>query len=136
MLFPVRPVPKPRMTQSDKWRHGEYGKWRVRDCVKRYHEYQDMINIYRKDYELPNSFTVVFGMPFPKRINKTKRAQLLGQPHLQKPDVDNLLKAIMDTLKTEDQTVWHVDARKVWATGEGFISIEENEDNKLEQLQS
>lgn len=125
MLFPLRPIAKPRMTRSDQWRRGSD----VRKCVRKYRDYKKQIQMYAQaqHYELPDSFTVVFGIPFPKSYNETKRNKLLGQPHQIKPDVDNLIKGLMDCLKSYDQSVWHVDARKVWTAGAGFIDVQEND---------
>ena len=34
----------------------------------------------------------------PKSLSKVKKKELIGQPHLKKPDVDNVAKSILDTL--------------------------------------
>lgn len=117
MVFNTKPVPKPRMTRSD--------KWRKRDCVMNYRSFCDEIRFQARDYELPDEFRVVFGVPFSKTFPKSKRVELVGSPHQIRPDVDNYLKALMDALEKDDARVWHVDARKVWTSGPGFILVEE-----------
>lgn len=119
MVFYTKPVPKPRMTRSD--------KWKKRDCVVNYYEFKDAIQLQAKleNFELPDSFRVVFAIPFPRSYGKSKRDELLGQPHQVKPDIDNYIKALMDCLKDSDADVWHVDAQKIWTNGDGFISVEE-----------
>ena len=45
-----------------------------------------------------------------------------GRPHQQKPDVDNLLKALMDALFDDDCKVWSVAVSKVWGES-GKITV-------------
>ena len=116
MIFNTRPVPKPRMTRRD--------KWAKRDCVLNYYSFKDEIKLQARDYVLPDSFRVVFGMPFPQSYSFKKRETLLGQPHQVKPDLDNCLKAIMDVLSDNDSNVWKIEASKIWTSGNGFIQIE------------
>jgi len=119
MVFYTKPVPKPRMTRSD--------AWKKRDCVVKYYDFKDALQLQARleKFELPDSFRVVFGIPFPRSYGKSKRDELLGQPHQIKPDIDNYVKALMDCLKDSDADVWHVDAQKIWTDGDGFISVEE-----------
>jgi Holliday junction resolvase RusA-like endonuclease len=43
---------------------------------------------------------------FPDSYSKKKRAELAGQPHMEKPDIDNILKGLMDALLKDDKKVW------------------------------
>jgi len=121
MIFHTKPVPKPRMTRSD--------KWKKRDCVVDYYSFKDEIELQARleNFELPDAFRVVFAIPFPRSYGRAKREGLLGQPHQIKPDIDNYLKALMDCLKTNDSSIWHIDAQKIWTDGGGFIEVEELE---------
>jgi len=56
----------------------------------------------------------------PKSWSKKKKAEMINKPHKQKPDIDNLLKGLMDALLEEDSHVHTVFARKIWAE-EGSI---------------
>ena len=121
MIFNTKPVPKPRMTQRD--------KWAKRDCVVNYYAYKDDLILQAQTadggpFELPNEFRVVFGVPFPRSYSKKKREKLLGQAHQVKPDVDNYLKGLMDAFKASDSDVWHVDVKKIWTEGRGCICVE------------
>jgi Holliday junction resolvase RusA-like endonuclease len=40
---------------------------------------------------------------------------MLGKPHQQKSDLDNLEKSVLDSLLPEDCTVWHIEAKKFWS---------------------
>jgi Holliday junction resolvase RusA-like endonuclease len=122
MIFHTKPVPKPRMTRRD--------KWAKRDCVVNYYSFKDELKLQGRNYELPDAFGVVFGVPFPRSYSLKKREQLLGQPHQVKPDIDNYLKALMDVFKDNDSSVWKIEARKIWTSGDGFIEITDLENNE------
>lgn len=64
------------------------------------------------------SLTVVFEMPMPNSWSKAKKVRMDGTPHLQTPDTDNLLKAVMDGMRcvwSDDRTVYEVSGTKLWA---------------------
>lgn len=46
----------------------------------------------------PLRLSVTFRFPVPKRLSSRDAAKMVGQPHYQKPDGDNCLKAIKDAL--------------------------------------
>ena len=39
---------------------------------------------------------------------------MLGKPHTKKPDIDNLIKALLDAVFSDDAHVHTVHAEKVW----------------------
>ena len=105
-LYPVVPVPKPRMTQRD--------KWQKRPAVMRYRAFCDDLRARKCTFPESGSH-VIFHMPMPKSWSKKKRAEMLGQPHQQKPDVDNLAKAILDAVLKDDSGVWDMRTTKRWS---------------------
>jgi len=110
------PVPKPRMTIAD--------KWKKRPVVNRYFAFKDAINLIckKKKFKLGNSYKVEFLIAMPKSWTKEKKNSSHGLPHKQKPDLDNLVKALNDCLKDEDKEIWNIEASKVW-WDEGKILI-------------
>jgi len=110
------PVPKPRMSGSDRWKH--------RPIVDRYFRFKDALvalcNL--SNFELGDSYKVEFLIAMPKSWNAKKKNTYQGTPHRQRPDLDNLLKAINDCLLTEDSVVWSIEASKIW-WDEGRIII-------------
>lgn len=58
----------------------------------------------------PLALSVTFWMPIPASACKRARAGLAGKPHIKKPDIDNLLKALMDGLTG---VVFHDDSQVV-----------------------
>jgi Holliday junction resolvase RusA-like endonuclease len=112
--YAVTPMAKPRMTRADKWKQ--------RDCVLRYRAYKDELRLRR--VEVPEGGVIVtFAIPMPASWSKKKRAEMDGQPHQQRPDVDNLHKGLLDAVFDEDCRVWSHWIRKVWGE-DGGITIE------------
>src|SRR5690349_20765062 len=104
---PVTPIGKPRMTQRDRWKN--------RPVVVRYHRYCDDLRWHLPQYTLPGELHLQFMMPMPPSWSRKKRNAMVGAPHTQKPDIDNLAKSFMDAFKTEDSHVNSIRAEKVWA---------------------
>jgi len=50
----------------------------------------------------------------PKSWSQKKKKEMNGKPHRQTADIDNLLKALIDALLSEDKQVWDVHASKRW----------------------
>lgn len=113
----INPVAKPRLTQRD--------SWAKRDCVMRYFAYRDECKILGVDVPEAGA-KITFYMPMPKSWSKKKKRNMLGEPHRQKPDVDNLLKGLLDAVYGEDSVVWDIWVRKVWSDI-AKIGVEERE---------
>lgn len=114
LVYDICPLPKPRMTQRD--------RWAKRPAVVRYRAFCDEVRL--RGVALPVCCShVTFVMPMPPSWSKKKRAALAGQPHQQKPDVDNLLKSLMDALFEDDCSVWDIRATKIWGLS-GSIRVE------------
>jgi Holliday junction resolvase RusA-like endonuclease len=84
-------------------------------------------------YALQNGFTlkekvkVKFVLPMPESWSGKKKERTDGQPHQSKPDLDNMLKFIMDALLPNgDQLVHTIEASKVWGY-QGKIIFYEDE---------
>ncbi len=116
MTIYITPVPKPRMTRSDKWKQ--------RDSVVRYRAFGDELRLKLPGYTLPAQVELIFRIPMPASWSQKKRVAIQGSPHQQRPDIDNLVKAIFDHLAPEDSYIYHVEASKFWGY-RGSITIEE-----------
>ena len=114
MRISIHPVGKPRQTRSDVWRQ--------RPAVMRYRAFADELRL-KYSGDLPCNLKLTFYIAMPKSWSKKKCAEMLGKPHQQKPDVDNLAKSVMDVLLEDDSIVWRLTAEKRWAE-EGAIDIE------------
>lgn len=111
----VKPQPAPRLNRGSK-----YGL-----RAKRYYAYKDDLRkSWPSDVDFPSDILIVqFGIPMPKSWSKKKKESLSGKPHLQKPDTDNLVKAIKDTFLKDDSGVYSEFGEKIWSKSGGFIKV-------------
>lgn len=103
------PIGAPRMTQSD--------KWKKRPCVVRYRAWKDAAR--KAAGELPPvdkivslNWTAYFSPPV--SWSGKRRSAALGTLHRSKPDLDNICKAVFDSLFEQDQAIAHGTFRKEW----------------------
>jgi Holliday junction resolvase RusA-like endonuclease len=110
----ITPVGKPRMTRSDKWKQ--------RPPVIRYRMFCDEARLH--EIRVPESGAhITFVLPMPQSWSKKKRVAMDGQPHQQKPDLDNLTKSLLDALFEDDSHIWDTRTSKLWGET-GMIVIE------------
>lgn len=102
VTIPIRPLGKPRMTQSDKWKE--------RATVLRYRTYCDQL---RAAFNRTGKFLTCRSLVI-KVVFGTKKDEMWGLPHDQKPDADNILKGVMDALLIEDERVNYIELGKFW----------------------
>lgn len=109
MIIYIQPVPKPRMTRSD--------KWKKRPCVLAYRAFADELRL--KVRKLPEPpFKITFYI-------HSKIASRHDTPHLYRPDVDNLAKAAIDALwPAADAHIWSIWSEKKWTRDQSHIVIE------------
>ena len=94
ITVPGTPLGKPRMTQRD--------KWKKRPCVVRYREWADKVrdaavmSVPAANRVVSLSWVAIFEPP--KSWSKKKRAEAIGTMHREKPDRDNINKAVLDIL--------------------------------------
>ena len=114
MIYSIEPVSAPRQTRAD--------AWKKRASVVRYREFRDACRA--AGIVVPVSgASVTFVIPMPPSWAQKKRDQSNRQPHMQRPDLDNLVKALLDAIYVQDSGVWDLHARKVWGH-EGAIVVE------------
>lgn len=97
------------MTQRDKWLKPP------RPIVQRYFDYRDFLRLVTHNVDFPGALSVEFYLPMPKSWSKRKKEKMEGKPHLQRPDIDNLLKGLLDAIFEEDCAVYSVRAKKFWS---------------------
>ena len=113
-VYDITPLGKPRQTNRD--------RWAKRPAVLRYREFKDEVRL--RGVALPESgCRITFILPMPDSWSKKKRAEHVGRPHQQRPDIDNLHKALLDAIFEEDSAVWDARITKIWGE-KGQIKIE------------
>ncbi len=113
-IYKIRAIPKPRMTQSD--------KWKKRPCVLAYRKYCDDLRAMNFKINI-EGFFIQFVFAVPKSVSKKERlSRLLGDArHQIRPDIDNLCKSILDALYKDDSHVWMFGAAKIWGEEDEII---------------
>lgn len=114
-VFDITPSPYVRQTQSD--------KWKKRPAVLKYRAFRDEVAF--KIKELPmDFFHVVFLLPVPRSWSQARKMKMIGRPHQQTPDKDNLEKGLLDAIYREanDAFVWNTASTKLWSA-QGAIII-------------
>ncbi len=114
MRYDIVPCAKPRMTQRDKFAR--------RPCVVKYWAFKDECRL--KGVYVPTCGAhIKFTIPMPPSWPKKKKKIYDGAPHTDKPDIDNLLKAILDAVYVDDSIVHDIRVSKWWGA-EGQIIVE------------
>ncbi len=109
--YDIIPIGKPRITAR-----GKYGP-----VARKYYEFAEKLR--SLNMEIPQSGTEIqFFIPMPISWSKKKKRELRYQPHRQTPDIDNLLKAVLDAVYKDDKVVWSIKVEKFWANN-GFILV-------------
>ncbi|MHA1401641.1 MAG: RusA family crossover junction endodeoxyribonuclease [Candidatus Heimdallarchaeaceae archaeon] len=95
--------------------------WKKRPAVMKYWAYKDEVRVL--GIECHPGDKITFVLPMPKSWSEKKKVRLDGAPHLQKKDLDNLIKALWDSVHDDDQHLWWIgEAKKIWGR-EGKIII-------------
>jgi Holliday junction resolvase RusA-like endonuclease len=115
-FYSIKPVPAPRQVRRDLYNPSP--------SVLRYRAFQDECRL--RGVEVPESCELVFYMPFPLGYSDKKRLELEGKPHQFKPDLDNLIKALLDSVLKSDERVWNISAMKVWSKRCGIEVCSQN----------
>lgn len=123
----VDPCPAPRMTQRDRWytdpEHPNPRK-RQRPRVTKYLQFKEVVvaACAKAGWKLGPCLSVAFHIPMPPSWKKKDREAMNGQLHRQRPDIDNLCKAVMDAFGADDGHVATIVATKRWSE-EGSIVL-------------
>jgi Holliday junction resolvase RusA-like endonuclease len=119
-IIDVIPIGAVRMTKSDRWKinpnHIDPRK-RQRPAVTRYFDFKNKVvkECNKVGYVMKNHIDVVFFLPMPDSWSTKKKELYNGKPHKSRPDIDNIVKGLMDAVKKEDGDVWSVKAEKRYA---------------------
>jgi len=111
----VAPCSKPRMTRAD--------KWKKRPSVVKFFAFRDAIKQSTIHNIALESFDIEFYIQMPKSWSKKKKELHNGNPHKQRPDLDNYIKAWCDSVFEEDSVVWRFKASKRWTDKPGHIKL-------------
>ena len=101
MIIPIAPVATPRPRVS---KFGTY-------YPPKYKKYKRELSILLANVEPGNVIEIKFFFKRPKRLKVGFRC-----PHDVKPDIDNLIKGVLDCLPFDDKAIFSVNAEKYYCT--------------------
>lgn len=90
--------------------------WKKRKSVIEYYRYKDEINQMIQERYIPSeTLKVVFLLKPADSLSFIKKKKLYYTPHNKKPDLDNLVKALLDAFHRQDNIVHTIYAHKIYA---------------------
>lgn len=127
-----------RTTQGDRW-YFRIPRNKLRPAglarlerIEKYNQYKiDLLSLCKAQrFTIPSQgLCIRFFIPVPKSWSEKKKKLYHGTLHQSTPDLDNLVKAIFDSLLVEDKFVGHLgEISKRWVNyPTGWIEFEERE---------
>ena len=95
--------------------------------MEKYNQYKVDLSAEAKKKQFilpPIGASITFFIPVPPSWSKKKKKLHHGRFHQSKPDIDNLTKAVLDSLMAEDKQIAHLEVQKRWVDFEsGWIEI-------------
>ena len=89
-------------------------KWKKRPCVVNYWAFVDECKLKRLTFPASGA-DITFVIPMPKSWSNKEKIKMDGQPHIHKPDLSNLLKALEDAVYKNDSMIWNYKSlTKIW----------------------
>jgi Holliday junction resolvase RusA-like endonuclease len=116
--FEIKCLPKPRMTRRDKWKH--------RPIVDHYYAFKDELKLKANKVglrDLTDKIEVHCIFEVPASWPKKKKLAMIGQPHKQTPDHDNILKGICDIFEKNDAHIYDGRCTKFWGEKDSLTII-------------
>ena len=112
--YAIRAQPKPRMTMRSTWSKP----------ARRYFEYKETLQAI--GFQLPPfGYHVICVFKMPEGWSAKKKAGIINAEHEQKPDKDNIEKALLDAIFSDDQHIWDGRISKVWGLNDEIIVVED-----------
>lgn len=108
------------MTRGDRWQLRPRGAaWRNWSTLASTLAMVELPRFLFQHPSLVQGLRVKAFIPFPKSYPSKRRHELSGQRCLSKPDVDNILKSVMDSLWENDEQIAEASVVKYWDDGDG-----------------
>jgi hypothetical protein len=95
--------------------------------LEKYNDYKQSVSalVKQQRFTIPEqNVHIIFYIPVPKTWKEYKKQEMHMKLHQQKPDIDNLVKAIFDSVFTEDKYIADFRATKRWVNqSDGWIEF-------------
>lgn len=120
--FHIDPMSAPTMTAADK-----YNK---RPIVSRYFGYRNQIRCQanlKGLRDLPGCIdSLIFNIPMPGFWSKRKKNEMRGQNHTTRPDIDNILRGVMNVFGEDSHIHTIRNLQKIWSDTGSIVLITDN----------
>jgi len=106
------PAPRPRFSKFGTYNPASYTQYKK--------DFLALAKLQSKTYfNGAICLNITFFMQIPKSLSKKKQNELIGQYHIKKPDLDNLIKTVKDSLEgtfyKNDSQICKVVAEKIYS---------------------
>jgi Holliday junction resolvase RusA-like endonuclease len=95
--------------------------------LEKYNDYKSSLSalVKQQRFTIPEqNVHMIFYIPVPKTWKEYKKKEMHMKLHQQKPDIDNLVKAVFDSIFTEDKYIADFRATKRWVNQpDGWIEF-------------
>lgn len=105
------PSPRPRLGRGGAYMSNKYTEWK-RD-----------FKLLFGQHEVTAGLAITFYISIPQSYSKKQRAAMHLQKHKKKPDIDNLIKSVLDAITDRDQEISDIFAQKRWIDGPGKMVL-------------
>jgi len=133
VVFNITPQTNVRATQGDRV-FFRIPRERLRPAglkrllrLEKYNDYKSSLSelAKKKSFAIPEQGVhILFYFPVPKSWTKSKKQEMHMKLHQSKPDIDNCIKALFDSLMKEDKYIADFRATKKWSNSEeGWIEF-------------
>lgn len=116
-VWPILPISAPRQVAKDAWDPSPH--------VQRYRAFRDEVRLRKVTIPTPYHH-VIFVLPMPKSWGRRERFDKYATAHQQRPDRDNLEKALLDSIFGEDKSIWDGRTTKLWGE-KGFFVVSDDD---------
>jgi Holliday junction resolvase RusA-like endonuclease len=115
IIIPGKPIPLKRPRHF--MRGGKSLTWNSQSALQQ--QIRTVVKAQTLLHEGPLSVHILFCLPIPKSASKVKTSTMNNSPHTHKPDIDNLIKFVLDVLNgiafDDDRQVSEIIAHKMWS---------------------
>ena len=130
LIFSINTTPIPKLRARVTGKHAYTPKktldWEAGVYWRAYAE-MGMADLSPAEPELPVRVYMEFYLPVPKSYSKKRRAAMMGTDHTVRPDLDNLVKSMLDGMAgavyARDTQVVFISVMKLWSET-GRVKVE------------
>lgn len=79
--------------------HGTFTPKKTRDYERKILECWSQQSGVRFGERVPLRMKIICYFPVPKSASKKQKSQMLGRPHIKRPDTDNIIKSVSDAIQ-------------------------------------